>query len=186
MSIQYTRASTEPELQQILKLQTTNLRDSLSSSEWRQEGFVSAVHTLALLREMNDVCAHILAKEGEKVIGYTLCMHPCFSETIPLLRSLFGKVSDLVEPSHRFMIMGQVCVDKSFRKKGIFRGLYEAMRSALQGKYDSIITEVDNDNQRSLQAHKAIGFKTLEIYVSGNRTWHLIQLPIINDQLITK
>lgn len=182
MSIQYTRARTDAELQQILKLQTINLRDSLATSEWQGEGFVSVVHTLDQLREMNQVCAHILAKEGERVVGYTLCMHPRFSEAIPMLRPMFRRVRALVDPSHRFVIMGQVCIDKSFRKQGIFRGLYEAMRSFLKGDYDSIITEVDHDNQRSLQAHKAIGFETLEIYESGERTWHLIQLPISNDQ----
>ena len=182
MSIHYTRARSNAELQQILNLQRRNLKTSLPASEWENEGFVSVIHTLDLLREMNRICAHILAKEGERVAGYALCMHPRFSKTIDMLQPMFTKIRTLIDPTHKFIIMGQVCIDKTFRKKGILRGLYEAMHSALQSEYDSIITEVDNENQRSLQAHLALGFQTLEVYSSGERTWHLLQLSMNNEQ----
>lgn len=182
MSIRYTRAQTTSDLEQILALQQQNLKTVLSGSEKQNEGFVSVVHDLELLDAMNRVCAHIVAKEGDTIAGYALCMHPDFSETIPMLRPMFKKVRSIVDPAHRFVIMGQICIAKTWRKKGIFRGLYSAMRSELTSMFESIITEVDDENQRSLAAHMAIGFKTLEVYRSGDRTWHLIQLPISNDQ----
>lgn len=180
MSIRYTRAQTRSDLEQILGIQQENLKTVLSGPEKRDEGFVSVVHDLELLDAMNRVCAHILAKDGDTVAGYALCMHPDFSEAIPMLRPMFKKVHSLIHPTHRFVIMGQICIAKAWRKKGIFRGLYSAMQSDLAGEFDSIITEVDDENQRSLSAHIAIGFETLEVYHSGDRTWHLIQLPINN------
>ena len=180
MSIYYTRATSNAELEQILKLQQDNLKGGLSDSEKEKEGFVSVVHSLKLLEAMNDVCPHILAKSGDTVLGYALCMHPDFSEAIPMLKPMFRKVSGLIDPAHRFVIMGQVCIGKSWRKQGIFRGLYASMQQELKGQFDSIITEVDDKNQRSLTAHLAVGFITLEVYTSGERTWHLVQLPITN------
>ena len=182
MAIDYTRARTKAELQQILRLQEDNLKGGLSASEKEKEGFVSVVHTLELLEAMNNVCPHILAKSGDEVAGYALCMHPDFSDAIPMLRPMFKKVRSLIDPAHRFVIMGQICIGKPWRKQGIFRGLYTAMRQELIGEFDSIITEVDDKNQRSLTAHMAVGFKSLEVYRSGDRTWHLIQLAISNDQ----
>jgi len=182
MSIYYTRAQTRAELEQILALQQENLKEVLSTTEMDREGFVSVAHSLELLEAMNRVCPHILAKERDTVAGYALCMHPDFSEAIPMLRPMFRKVRALVDPAHRFVIMGQICIGKGWRKKGIFRGLYASMQNALKGEFKSIITEVDDRNQRSLSAHIAVGFETLAIYTSGNRIWHLIQLPIINDQ----
>ena len=182
MAIDYTRARTKAELQQILRLQEDNLKGGLSASEKEREGFVSVVHTLELLEAMNKVCPHILAKSGDEVAGYALCMHPDFSDAIPMLRPMFKKVRSLIDPSHRFVIMGQICIDKPWRKQGIFRGLYASMRQELKGEFDSIITEVDDTNQRSLTAHLAVGFRSLEVYWSGDRTWHLIQLSITNDQ----
>lgn len=176
MNIQYSRATSSQELQQILELQTLNLRSAISEKESQNEGFVSVVHTIDLLQRMNAVAAHIVAKEGEIVAGYALCMHPTFAEEIPMLKPMFNKASKRVGPRHKFMIMGQICIAKQYRGEGIFRRLYETMAEALFPAYDSIITEVDADNQRSLQAHYAIGFEELEVYRSGDRIWHLIQL----------
>ena len=182
MSIDYTRATNTSELKQVLRLQQDNLKAGLSMAEKDKEGFVSVVHTLELLEAMNAVCPHILAKSGEEVAGYALCMHPDFSDAIPMLKPMFRKVRTLIDPAHRFVIMGQICIDKKWRKQGIFRGLYAAMQKELKGEFDSIITEVDDSNQRSLTAHLAVGFTTLEVYLSGDRTWHLIQLSMTNDQ----
>ena len=179
--IHYTRAVSKAELEQILYLQQENLKTGLSATEMDREGFVSVVHTLELLEAMNCVCPHILAKVEDSVVGYALCMHPDFSDAIPMLLPMFRKVETLVDPAHRVIIMGQICIGKSWRKQGIFRGLYSEMQKELRGEFDSIITEVDDTNQRSLRAHIAVGFKKLEVYNSGGRTWHLIQLPIIND-----
>ncbi|NNE03882.1 MAG: GNAT family N-acetyltransferase [Eudoraea sp.] len=176
MKIQYSRAASDEELKQILQLQSANLRSAISEHESQNEGFVSVVHTLDLLKEMNAAAAHILAKDGEKVAGYALCMHPSFANEIDMLKPMFNKVKELLDPDHNFIIMGQVCIAKQFRGKGIFRGLYKAMAMALFPEYDSIITEVDEDNQRSLEAHYAVGFKDIEVYRSGDRLWHLIQL----------
>lgn len=176
MEIHYNRATSEQELKQILQLQSINLRSVISLRESQKEGFVSVVHTLDLLKRMNSVAAHIVAKESEKVVGYALCMHPSFSEEIAMLKPMFKKVNAQLGSRHKFMIMGQICIAKQYRGKGIFRGLYKAMSEALFPTYESIVTEVDADNQRSLQAHHAVGFTDLEVYRSGGRIWHLIQL----------
>lgn len=176
MEIHYSRATSELELKQILQLQSVNLRSVISSGESQKEGFVSVVHTLDLLDRMNTVAAHIVAKSDEKVVGYALCMHPSFSDEIAMLKPMFNKVNTQLGSNHKFMIMGQICIAKQYREKGIFRGLYKAMSEALFPAYDSIVTEVDADNQRSLQAHHAVGFTDIEVYRSGDRLWHLIQL----------
>jgi len=176
MNIHYSRATSHQELQQILELQSSNLRSAVSSKESQEEGFVSVVHTLDLLERMNAIAPHIVAKDGDKVTGYALCMHPAFADEISMLKPMFNRVYKLLGPDHKYMIMGQICIAKQFRGKGIFRGLYNAMAEALIPAYDSIITEVDADNQRSLHAHYAIGFEEMEVYRSGGRIWHLIQL----------
>ena len=72
--------------------------------------------------------------------------------------------------------MGQICVAKNYRNQGIFRGLSNAMKAHVQPEFDSIITEVDAKNTRSLQAHYAVGFKELKTYYSDDRDWVLIRL----------
>ena len=75
-----------------------------------------------------------------------------------------------------FIVMGQICVAKSHRGQGVFRGLYRSMQAFIQDQYDSIITEVDIKNIRSMNAHKAIGFKELSQHASEGKVWSLIVL----------
>ncbi len=172
----YTTVSAEDELLQILELQKANLPSVLAESELQAEGFVTVVHSLDLLRRMNDRCAHVLAKSGDQVVGYALCMHPDFSKEIEILKPMFQEIESVLPAEVPYLIMGQVCIDKAFRKRGIFRGLYNRMLAQYRSEFTQIITEVDEKNQRSLRAHYAIGFEDLIRYQSNGINWYLIVL----------
>ncbi len=174
MDIEYLRCTSSDELEQILQLQKVNLATNISMEEKADEGFLTVEHSLDILKKMNDACPHILAKANGELAGYALCMHPVFAEEIPVLRPMFEKIRSIGKDSLNYMVMGQICVGKLFRKRGVFRGLYNYMSSALKSEYNSIITEVDAENIRSLQAHYSVGFNDLLVYDSGARTWHLI------------
>ncbi len=172
----YTTVSNDNELLQILELQKANLPSVLSETELEVEGFVTVVHSLDLLHRMNERCAHVLAKSGDQVVGYALCMHPDFSKEIEILKPMFQQIEKVLPAEEPYLIMGQVCIDKAYRKRGIFRGLYNKMLGQYKGEFTQIITEVDERNQRSSRAHYAIGFKDLIQYQSSGRTWYLIVL----------
>ncbi len=176
MELHFKRAETIEELLQILGLQQANLKPQLEAEEQLREGFVTVSHTLDLLQQMNTVSPHILAKDGQKVVGYALCMHPGFSTKIPVLEPMFEIIRTRGFSDRRFMVMGQICIDRAYRKMGLFKGLYMNMMQWLQPEFDCIITEVDATNIRSLNAHYAAGFKELATYPSHGRTWHVVVL----------
>jgi len=176
IDITYDRASTDGQLLQILKLQKQNLPDSLSNVEMLQEGFLTVVHTFDILKQMNDYCPHVIAKHNETVVGYALCMHPKFADEIEVLKPMFVEINKINSGGAQDIIMGQICVHKNYRKKGIFRGLYCFMQSELRENFDNIITEVDASNVRSLNAHLAVGFKTIKEYNDNNKNWKIISL----------
>jgi hypothetical protein len=74
------------------------------------------------------------------------------------------------------MVMGQVCIDKGYRKQGVFRALYTFMKENISKEYNAIITEVDVKNVRSSNAHKSVGFEVLKEYQSNNQNWEVIML----------
>lgn len=182
--ITYHRASTVDELHQILALQQENLPTALSEEIQKREGFVTVHHDFDLLKRMNDACPHIIATDGERLVGYTLCMHPKFGDEIEVLRPMFKEIHRLINDpktsfkltTDNFIVMGQVCIDANYRKQGIFRKLYETMLVEIRPQFESIITEVDQKNARSLKAHYAIGFKLLSRYSSEGHQWELISL----------
>ena len=55
-------------------------------------------------------------------------------------------------------MVGQVCVDKAYRGQGIFRKLYTTYKDELSKTYDCVLASVVRKNERSMQAHSAIGF----------------------------
>ena len=89
---------------------------------------------------------------------------------------MFTEIDAVVPKDEKYMAMGQICVGKNYRNQGIFRGLYNTMKQHVQPDFDSIITEVDAKNTRSLLAHYAVGFKELKTYFSDGRDWILISL----------
>ena len=170
----YKRAETTDELNQILNLQQINLPTKISQEEKKIEGFVTVHHDFDILQKMNTKCPHIIAKHKGSVVGYTLCMDASFKNDIEVLQPMFSKIDKRIDATTTYIIMGQVCVGKAYRKKGVFRGLYHYMKSQLKLQYDLIITEVDKSNKRSLNAHYAIGFKILYSYRSNNHDWEIL------------
>ena len=176
--IEFTTASNQTDLLQILELQQQNLPENLSETTKKEQGFVTVHHDLELLQKMNDVHPHIIAKSNDVVVGYALSMSKVFRNDIPILIPMFNKIDTTSKATKSYILMGQICIDKNFRGKGIFRSLYTKMKEEFSGLYDCIITEVDEENTRSINAHKAIGFKTLKTYTSNNHNWEIVYLAI--------
>ena len=172
----YKQADSLKELEQILELQQRNLPKTISEDESAKEGFVTVEHTLNLLKSMNDVCGHIIAVDDGQVVGYALCMHPQFANDIEVLRPMFQEIDKTIKGQVNYMAMGQICVAKSHRGQGIFRKLYQTMQEKLPEGFDTIITEVDGKNKRSLAAHTAIGFQELKRYYALDKEWVIIIL----------
>ncbi len=177
-NITYHRVTTVEDLNQILKLQQDNLPKELSASEKEKEGFVTVHHTFDILEQMNAICPHIIAKHNDVIIGYALCMTKDFKAKISVLIPMFNEIEPVILKNSNYVVMGQVCISRDYRKQDVFRGLYHFMAEVLKRDFDTIITEVDIENTRSLNAHKAVGFKHLKNYRSSNRFWEIISLEI--------
>ena len=172
----YKQANSDIELKQILALQQANLPKNLTNEEKISEGFLTVEHSLELLKEMNTACPHTIALDSEKVVGYALAMHPKFAEEIEVLKPMFKEINKVVSLNNNYPIMGQICIAKTFRGKGLFRGLYNNMKALLPLGFTKIITEVDTTNIRSIEAHQAIGFIELKRYWAQEKEWSLIVL----------
>lgn len=180
--IQYTAATAPTDLESILRLQHQNLRAHLSVTEAASDGFLSLAHDLDLLARMHAEYPHTVAKAGDQVVGYTLSMPRSFAQEIEMLVPMFEHIDALSYDGFAladaaYIVMGQVCVDKQYRGQGVFAGLYAEMQRAMQPYFDYIITEIAEQNHRSLRAHQKVGFIELDRYTSEGITWVLVLLP---------
>ena len=181
--IEFTTASTDYQLQQILNLQRANLKRNLSQVEVEKQGFVSAEHDLPLLKKMNSPHSHVIAIDREIVVGYALVMTLAMRDEIPMLVEMID-IIDLTSyhgsqlKDCAYVVMGQVCISRGYRGQGIFSGLYEGFIAQMAPYFQYVITGVSMNNPRSLRAHKNVGFEILSTFEDENGEWANIILEI--------
>ncbi len=177
--IQYTVAKTFSDFEGILKLQAVNLPSNISNDEAQKEGFVTLVHDIELLELTNSPYPHIIAKDKDKIVGYALVTTIDKVPHIPLLQSTLVDLNgvaykDAIILESNFFIMGQVCIDKSYRGQGIFQELYQNMKIQMSSDFEFIITEISINNPRSIKAHKKVGFEILKVHEDNGGDWAIV------------
>ena len=167
------------ELLQILTLQKQNLKDRVSQSEKNEQGFVTLEHTLPILEKMHAVAPSVIIKENDKVVAYALTELPECRHLVPELDPMFELLNRLTwndKPleSFRYYVMGQICVAKEFRGKGLFGALYLHHREVYQSRFDLFITQISLSNPRSIRAHEKVGFKTIHRHRDHKDDWLVV------------
>jgi ribosomal protein S18 acetylase RimI-like enzyme len=171
--------TSDEELHQVFALSKQNQKQLLDDQEKETEGFVTWLYSFTLLKQLNDLAPHVIVKDDDKVVGYALTalresrvFHPDLHTFLQFLATINYQDKPLLY--HSFYLMGQVCVDKAYRGKGIFRQLYQHHKEVYSKDYGFILTEVSTSNKRSLSAHQAIGFKTIYTYKDAMDEWEIM------------
>jgi hypothetical protein len=169
-------ATTDRHLAGILELQQRNLPRALSAEEQDREGFVFAEHSLATLRRMAAELPQAIALHEERVVGYCLAMSLALRTEVPQLAPMFEQFArcrfrgrPLAEL--RFVVGGQVCVDRAYRGQALLARLYRQVRDALPAGYALCVTEIAARNRVSLRAHEKLGFEVIARYAADGEEW---------------
>lgn len=182
--IHYRSAYTQEDFLQILHLQAVNHASVLPEESKTTSGFVTLLHTLEQLQEMNSPHPHILAISANEVVGYALVTSSQYASQIPLLEPLITRLHDIrwngkEFSAYRYFVMGQICIAASYRSQGLFKGLYDSMSIQMRDDYDYIVTEINEQNIRSIKAHQSIGFEILDIHkTADSQSWHTVIKPL--------
>ncbi len=172
-------AETIIDLEQILTLQKVNHVSGLSSTQKETNGFVTVHHDLETLKVMNNSSPQIIAKSDDQVVGYALVMFKELGNLIPTLVPMFemfkrlsyqGKSLD----TYSYYVMGQICIDESYRGQGLFEKLYTKHKETHSSTFDLCLTEVSTSNQRSMKAHERVGFKILHTFRDETDEWNIL------------
>jgi RimJ/RimL family protein N-acetyltransferase len=175
----YTIDALQPsEISDLLDLQRANLKTNLDAQTIDSQGFVSFVYDVPTMQRMMAAAPQIIARTDDgTIVGYALSATVDFSLTNDLLRPLAELCLNFTPLSNlRFYFCGQVCVREGWRGQGIFDALYAGHRQFFKESYDCIVTEIADDNKRSLAAHKRVGFDTIHRYTEGDKDWHLVKM----------
>jgi L-amino acid N-acyltransferase YncA len=111
-----------------------------------------------------------------------LALDPAYKSSYPVLKAFFD-LFDHIEyegkpvSSWHYLVIGQACIDKNYRGKGMLKKLYAAFSNQLSGKYDFAISEIATRNLRSMNAHKRLGFTVVHEYTGPDGVrWSVVIL----------
>ncbi len=171
--------TTEDELAQIHQLNQLNLKQNLSEKEKKEEGFVSWLYSMKLLEQMHKLAPSVIIKDNGNVVAYALVTLKEASEFHPDLQTMINNLQPLQYNgkslfNYSFYCMGQICIDKNYRGKGVFNSLYQHHKKIYQTKFDLLVTEISTSNPRSQKAHEKVGFKTINIYRDIMDEWNVV------------
>ena len=176
-----TLADGDRDLDGILSLQKENLTPNLPADLARSEGFVTVVHTREILERMHALWPSVVARNEGQVVGYALTMPVECRHLLPVLEPMFALLDTLEYQNaplsrQRYYVMGQICVARAFRGRGLVEAMYAHHAASFADRFDLILTEVARRNQRSLRAHERAGFEVLAEYRDATEDWVVVGL----------
>jgi len=174
-TLEFRSTNSDADLLKILDLQRANLFGNVSEDTRKSEGFLKIQHNLGLLQAMQEAVPQIIALDGHVIAGYALGMHRNQIDLIPDLTPLFEYAETHVSPETDYVIMGQICIAAPYRKQGVFRNLYLTLAEHCRPL--PLVTEIATINKRSLNAHKAIGFRSLGTHQETEICWQVVIWP---------
>ena len=187
MEIVFDIASTDQQFEQILQLQRKNLVSEISADQQAQQGFVFAEHTVPLLKRMASELPQVIAVSSGRVVGYNLAMPASMKNEIASLVPMFTEFERCEYKGkplskYRFIVGGQVCVDKEFRGHGLLSRLYHETKNRVSSDYQLCVTEVSARNNHGLKAHQKMGFEEVSTYHDGKELWKVVVWDMENTQ----
>ena len=178
-TVEVTRVSRPDEIMGIRDLQALNLKQNITADEAIDQGFLTAAYTIEYLQEMNAVSPSIIAKDGDKVVGYALVATKDIRKGHDLIEGLFDAI-DASEYNGKslkeinYVVVGQLCVAKEYRGQDLVQKLYGHFRDCLSNEFTYLVTDVAQANVRSLKAHKKRGFKVINELIYGGFRWDIV------------
>lgn len=175
--VQIQLAKTSEELIEVIALQQANLRKNISKNEAETQGFLMAEYDLDFLEMLHKTSPGILAKDGEKVVGYSLVALPETAGHHPLLADLVENIERCLyngKPVTNYAIVAQLCVSKDYRGQDLVQKLYGGFQEHYASRFDFCVTDVAQANARSLKAHQKRGFQVIDTLSYGGIGWDIV------------
>ncbi|MFT5886121.1 MAG: hypothetical protein ACI9IP_002585 [Arcticibacterium sp.] len=180
-SIQIKKAKSDEELKGILALQTANHRSNLSEDQKKSQGYVTLEYDFEFLKLMTLEHHHVIAKQGDKVVGYALLMDRSTNHLMKVGGGIFPIFEELVYKGQKlgkvnYVSVGQVCVDKDFAGQGILTKMYTYYKDSYKQFYDLAMTDIASDNHRSIRGHIKSGFEVIKTFIEPDvgEPWDIV------------
>lgn len=175
------RVTDPSELAQIKALQVQNLRTNIPKENAFTVGFVSAQYSIDTLTKLHNIAPSIIAKAGDRVVGYIIVTLDESRTQAEILDALFTATDKYLKRGS-YAACGQLCVGEGYRGKGISTRMYKFFQQECASQYESVVTDIHRDNVPSLRAHQKVGFRCIAELAFETSLWDLVVWSWRDDQ----
>ena len=167
------------QVDQVLALLEANLKSNLEKDVASAEGFLTFQYDKDTILNMIKEMPQPVAISEDRIVGYALATSKTVCLSNPLLNSAIDVSDQLIfkgKPLREqpYYVMGQICIGEGFRGIGIFSQLYEEHKILFSNAFSCVVTEISDQNYRSLKAHIKQGFQVLHNYSDGETNWLIV------------
>lgn len=143
----------------IVRLNAANFIANLADAE-RADGFLSAIFTLEQTAAMAEDLGTTIAIVDGVLAGFLCAFRNDFDHGSPVVAKMIESYDHVIFDgkllsSYNTYAYGPVCIDRVFRREGLLRGLYEAQKKQLAGRFEVGVALIARSNPHSMQAHVA-------------------------------
>lgn len=167
------------DLIQIKHLNQENLKNNLSQRDRLKYGFLTLEYDIELLLKVNNIEKTIVAKNGNKIVAYAIVINKTAYGLNKLFDDLIDRVNNLKYNKTNlykidYALVGQLCISKDYRGKGLVKEIYKFFKKEYSKKYKYLVTDIDERNTRSLNAHLKNKFQIIDNFYWGDSYWNII------------
>ncbi|QAA81053.1 GNAT family acetyltransferase [Aequorivita sp. H23M31] len=171
-----TRMGNRGDIDGILALQSKYLYSNLSEEE-RKQGFVTTPFTKEQLEEIIKQDGIFIGEKDDNIIAYVFAGSWRYFEPWEIFNYMVSRFPNLSFEGRAITTInsfqyGPVCIEESFRGKGLFNQIFEEMRLEFRKKYPISVTFINKINVISEKAHtKKLGWKIIDEFQFNNNTY---------------
>lgn len=184
-----TRIGNTNDIEGVLALQEKYLFRNMNEEE-RKQGFVTTPFTIAQIEEIiKENGIFVAENEQQTIIAYAFAgswkyfqQWEIFNFMVARFPTLYFNGKEITtENSFQY---GPVCIDKSYRGKGVLNLIFEQMRNEFLKKYPISITFINKVNAISEHAHtKKLGWQIIDEFQFNNNTYIGLAFDMENSVL---
>ncbi len=173
----------------MVKLQNLNLVSNISD-EQKKDGFLSAAFSAPQFQSMdNDGCVivgvteEVEGVEETNVKSFLCASTPMFNLPFPLPATMVERFPTIkfeakTLSDYQIIITGPVCVDETWRGKGVIEKLYKALYDEIHGQYQVAVVFVSVENPRSIKAHEKLGMSVVDKFEFSGKNYVVMAVGI--------
>lgn len=127
----------------------------------------------------------VVYKQDSKVLGYLFSINLDYAKKLNFFNEFFKNLESLEYNckninEFNYCVLGQLCIKKEFRGKGILEKLHSKIKEELiNRKYDIAVSEIAENNMRSIGANLGrMGMKGIGNYTSNDVEWLIVVLDL--------